>query len=301
MGVDDEIATSWPGRPPPGAPAAYPTAGWCRRRLRVKLDQSVHDAAEQVLHHRAPDRHRVAVPDGNRRRASRWRSRSARRRRSRTASAPSASSARPCVAGEVTSARRVPLVNVDRHVRASDLATRCPTPPATTSSIRAARPGSARVADRRSLWHSSVWRNCRLRTKSMYCSRCSRSGLIRSSVAATDAGKCDVSISLDDCLGQILQAHALRALDELVEVHRQVRPLEVFVKQYESGERPSRSASPVSNWWYGPVPSEADARNFRSARACSTCSLQARRIARRDTASCGGPSHACASRDRCCS
>jgi len=77
----------------------------------------------------------------------------------------------------------------------------------------------------------------------------------------------------DGRFGQILQPHVFGALDELMEVDRQVGSLEVLVKEIRVGERPSRSASPRNNWLYGPASGDADTRNVSSARACSTCSF----------------------------
>ena len=75
---------------------------------------------------------------------------------------------------------------------------------------RAARPGERARRCTEALWQSSVCRNCRLRTKSMYCSRCRMSGLMRSSVSATSAREMRREHVADVRLGQVLQARALR-------------------------------------------------------------------------------------------
>ena len=70
---------------------------------------------------------------------------------------------------------------------------------------------------------------------------------------------------------QVLQAHPLRALDELVKVDRRVRLLQVLVieirvRRADSVARLSR----LNSWPYGPEASGADVRKSGSARAGST-------------------------------
>ena len=75
----------------------------------------------------------------------------------------------------------------------------------------------------------------------MYCSRCRRFGLIRSSVSIIRRGKEREHVG-DVRLGQVVQPGPLRPLDELMKVDRRVRRLQVLVEQVRVGDF-SRSIS----------------------------------------------------------
>ena len=176
------------------------------------------------------------------------------------------------VAGVDTSARCVPFVNttgtpgVRSETDASVVAADDTISPCRTSGVRARAGWSAVVAQQR-LPELPVAHEVHV--------------LLEVQQVGTDAleRRCDRRREVrrehlaDDGLGEVLQAGALGAFDELVEVERQVRPLEMLVKEVRV-RRPTERARLLRSaaGRTAPVSADADARNVSSARACSICS-----------------------------
>ena len=87
---------------------------------------------------------------------------------------------------------------------------------------------------------SSVCRNMRLRTKSMYCSIRMMSVAIRCSVSATLGGRFDTSMSPKSASAEILESVPSRGFGKLVEIEGLVDLLEMIVEEVRVGLVPER-------------------------------------------------------------